>query len=1195
MSKNIKNYQRFVGGIADFNREGIEDSYAFGRSIDYRTDPQQLTLLPRSIKESGSIVTDLPKWGEIVTNDVYMYGNTGNLYKRTAAGSYSFLRAVASSHGNGLVYSAEDDFLYYTLDSVIGRYGPLSSPSPTFTDDFLGAQGGVPLNTNSLDLESSSSQYADRASTATLSITGDLAIDIQLKPELPLPTVGNTITFASKWTENGNLRSYKFDVATVSGYFGNGADGALLISSNTTEAPIDSAFTGTSGASTGAATNVSFASGQIVLVHQSQGNGAGTWMRNTLSGYTAGVPVFVDPLNSNYVTGAQMRVVKQHTTATINAIYSAKDWNGSTGGILAYITSGATTGSGSFNIKGKGFRGGNGNEGTNTSGFQGEGTNGIGIAVDAANGNGGGGGFSGVGGNGAGGGGGNGASGGTGNSGGGSSSGGFGGIMSGTADLTTMTFGGGGGGGGGQSGTDQYSGGDGGGILFVTSADWTTPSGGGDIGGESVASIPGFNVGAGGGAGGSCLIKAQTASLGANLLLASGGTGIAGGGNGAEGRIHLDYYTSYTGTTTPTLDVIQDNSLVTNTTYQLRLALSSNGTLVETLTRPIPGLMGSTWQQVGVSWDASAATAEFFLNAVSLGTATGSVTSINANASRFAIGAYFNGAGAAAGFYDGLVDEARIFNMTRSAADFLSGLSTQIMVNTAGLVAYYKFNGTAVDATSNSNDLTLQNSPVYSSDVPYPSPTTRLDIDQSATTVGNTYTTPVAISESATQKKTFTPAKDPQKGVAFLIAAVGTGNWTVTVHDQYNNIIATSTVLNANLSTGYYEFTFSPNWRPLTNFTNQYHFHITSTVANGTVTTGTSSDLETVSFRTYFGFLVNQSEWHPGARMLNFIVFGNERYVAKYEAPLYFPNQIVLPAGYVVRCFGYWREYLAIGVQKGANIYDNDTGRIYFWDGIAPTFNFFIDVPEGGINALYGSKGNLYVWAGYQGNMLVYKGGDSAEKIKQVPKITTDKYMEVYPGAVNMWKTLLRFGVAGNGDSTVIEKGAYTYGSTNARYEESLSYDYPISTGTLTGTTTRIGMIAVINKKLLIGWQDNTAFGVDYVDDANPVYPTGTVEFLVQDDEAQWKEKELVQLVADSNPLLTGQTVALKYKINGASTWTYPDVVTEDARIARAIISDGRYNEAQVGVDLATSLSVGPELLVVAAERDLNEKEGRVG
>ena len=65
MSKQIINHFRFVDGISDYVREGSSESqYAFGRSVDHRTDPKSIKLLPRSIKESGSVVVDLIKWFE---------------------------------------------------------------------------------------------------------------------------------------------------------------------------------------------------------------------------------------------------------------------------------------------------------------------------------------------------------------------------------------------------------------------------------------------------------------------------------------------------------------------------------------------------------------------------------------------------------------------------------------------------------------------------------------------------------------------------------------------------------------------------------------------------------------------------------------------------------------------------------------------------------------------------------------------------------------------------------------------------------------------------------------------------------------------------------------------------------------------------------------------------------------------------
>ncbi len=345
--KNIRTISRYIGGISEYlNESSLPDSYAFGQSIDVRSNPQNITLLPRTIKESSTIITALPKWGEYIplTANTYIYDESGNIYQRTTAGVYTNIHTTPSSHGNGLSYFAEDDFLYYTSDKLIGRYGPFSASAPTFVDDFFGSQGGVKLNTYSLDLESSSSQYASRADTASLSITANLSLECYIKPE-SVPTSGNTMTLISKWDENGNIRSYKMGIGTVAAYFGDGSDGAITISVNTTDTPIDSACTGTVSTYTLSATNASFAALQFVFIHQSQGTGAGNWQKNQIQSYTAGTITLVNALNATYSSGAQVLVMKQYSSVTVNnaITWTAKAWTGTVGGILAFLCNGTVT------------------------------------------------------------------------------------------------------------------------------------------------------------------------------------------------------------------------------------------------------------------------------------------------------------------------------------------------------------------------------------------------------------------------------------------------------------------------------------------------------------------------------------------------------------------------------------------------------------------------------------------------------------------------------------------------------------------------------------------------------------------------------------------------------------------------------------------------------------------------------------
>src|SRR3990167_4867599 len=150
MGKQTGNITRFVGGIANSDKEGQESSFAWGRSIDFRSNARKITILPKTAKESGLTVTDLPMWGARVpsTNTTYFYGNAGNLYARTSAGVWSSPHAASSSTGNGLAYFGEDSYLYYAQDKTLGRFGQnVTGVTASWFDGFIEAEGGTPTNT----------------------------------------------------------------------------------------------------------------------------------------------------------------------------------------------------------------------------------------------------------------------------------------------------------------------------------------------------------------------------------------------------------------------------------------------------------------------------------------------------------------------------------------------------------------------------------------------------------------------------------------------------------------------------------------------------------------------------------------------------------------------------------------------------------------------------------------------------------------------------------------------------------------------------------------------------------------------------------------------------------------------------------------------------------------------------------------
>lgn len=131
----------------------------------------------------------------------------------------------------------------------------------------------------------------------------------------------------------------------------------------------------------------------------------------------------------------------------------------------------------------------------------------------------------------------------------------------------------------------------------------------------------------------------------------------------------------------------------------------------------------NTWTHVAITL--SAGTLTFYINGVAAGASnpvTFSQDGLEMNIGRqqptFCVCNHFNGT----------MDELRIWNVVRTQAQIQGNSNNTIPTNSAGLVAYYKFDeGTGIttaDATSNGNSGTLVNAPIWQ--VPATSPVNRV-------------------------------------------------------------------------------------------------------------------------------------------------------------------------------------------------------------------------------------------------------------------------------------------------------------------------------------------------------------------------------------------------------------------------------------------------------------------------------------
>jgi len=180
---------------------------------------------------------------------------------------------------------------------------------------------------------------------------------------------------------------------------------------------------------------------------------------------------------------------------------------------------------------------------------------------------------------------------------------------------------------------------------------------------------------------------------------------------------------------------IRQYIITTLSTNKLRAIFSDNGTenaghLVNFTTNDAVITDTDVWYHIAVTFDISEETCIIYINGESVdNTKSGSIgATLYSGSADFKIGQQNN-----AEYLDGLIDDVRVWNDVRTPEEITDNYKKELVGDETGLVGYWKFNNNALDTTSNDNDLTIANSPSYSSDYafeydpnpdPDPTPTT---------------------------------------------------------------------------------------------------------------------------------------------------------------------------------------------------------------------------------------------------------------------------------------------------------------------------------------------------------------------------------------------------------------------------------------------------------------------------------------
>lgn len=488
-----------------------------------------------------------------------------------------------------------------------------------------------------------------------------------------------------------------------------------------------------------------------------------------------------------------------------------------------------------------------------------------------------------------------------------------------------------------------------------------------------------------------------------------------------------------------------------------------------------------------------------------------------------------------------------------------------------------------------------------------------------ATTISTSF-----VENDATQERFFQTDIQPISKIGVFITTKGSGNWTLTVHDGLNNSLGAVTVTNANLTSNqinYFTFATPIQVNVGPNQAQTYHFHLTSTVADGTVRSTSINNLSTADMELWGNRLIATNNGiHPIETFQQFTCIGNGRYLSVWEnlgepQPTnteWQRQKLSFPPGYEVCGLTVFNEYLVIATQLTTT--GNNTpqsGILFYWDGLSSTYNYFTPIPEGSPQALtvyqnslhYIASGDKYVITSVAATPEKYRKMPSAENVYN----SVTSQTQIYPYTSTVRNGILLSAWPSTTDNTDLPYGVYSWGHVDNSQPLAFGYSYILSTGSQVKTGSNnltIGMVKNFGHILHISWRDDSlgtvTYGIDVIDSVSTPVPFAKWESLIEDNKYPGKQKQVSYMDAKWLDIQDGVSIVLKYNIN-RSGWVYSSGATSNAAGGFSNASlwavdaqtnygrfdigtasqEERFYELQIGVDIYCDATVTTPPIIV--------------
>ena len=478
-----------------------------------------------------------------------------------------------------------------------------------------------------------------------------------------------------------------------------------------------------------------------------------------------------------------------------------------------------------------------------------------------------------------------------------------------------------------------------------------------------------------------------------------------------------------------------------------------------------------------------------------------------------------------------------------------------------------------------------------------------------------TYTLPTSstLDETNVAKRlNFTSDIEPLETLRLNIAAKGTGDVTVVIHDPLNRQLASKTLTAAELTAlipsgaGEVDFDFSPVAELLVKPNARiYHAHVYVSTGTTTLVTTTLDDLNTADFEIDATRLVpTRNGFHCMEHFLQYIAVQNGRYLSLYE-PLsdsnpsnteYLRHKLTLPDGFEGCGMAKTDEFLIQAFEKVSTDTTrvSNEGLLVFYDGLSGSYNFYIELTEGAPQALF-TKGNLpHIVVG--NTLYVYLGGKELTRVRDLPFTDNDftgvkDSTRMYPYSMANFKKMLHIGFPGTTTNESLEFGVYNYGSVMPEFPASFGFQYQLSHGSLNtdnGTTDlKIGCVRGFGDELYIGWQKGEKYGLDIIDSNCKVASSFKATVRQFDARNVHKQKGVNRVIISTEPVPEGTTVYPTYTLdNGIEEVSAVAMGTGATQIELTI--DNRFHTVDYGLQGSSESDVTEPLRVtgIALEWD---------